>query len=85
MWQPYDNVPVVAPTRHAWPQATAPRPTDGYSSPLVRVLCWHGHATGTWWAMVPCRRSPHGARLIEAGTEEALAREIARAQAEGTG
>lgn len=34
------------------------------------IVHWHGNATGSWWAMVPGR---HGARLVEAPSEDALA------------
>ncbi|GAA0215507.1 hypothetical protein GCM10009527_009210 [Actinomadura nitritigenes] len=34
------------------------------------IMHWYGEATRAWWAVVPGR---HGARLIEAPSEDALA------------
>ncbi|MDL4812842.1 hypothetical protein [Actinomadura opuntiae] len=34
------------------------------------ITHWHGNATGSWWAVVP---GYHGARLVEAPSEDALA------------
>ena len=37
---------------------------------------WHGQATGHFWALLPWPWSPHGARLIEAMTEDDLAGQV---------
>lgn len=37
------------------------------------VMHWYGRATGSWWAIVPGR---NGARLLEAPSEDALARKV---------
>ncbi|WP_067465182.1 hypothetical protein [Actinomadura macra] len=51
-------------------------------APDVRVpegiQYWYGRATGHWFAVVPWPWARCGARLVEAGTEGALAVEVRR-------
>ncbi|GAA2456668.1 hypothetical protein GCM10010191_90120 [Actinomadura vinacea] len=37
--------------------------TDAIREEFPGVWAWYGHATGSWWAMVPLRCGP---RLVEA-------------------
>lgn len=46
-------------------------PVDGPPPPIPPgVVAWHGHATGSWWALLPGRDGPN---LVEAVSESALA------------
>ena len=47
--------------------------------PLTTVRTWYGHATRSYWAMVPWPHdTENGARLVEAATQHALTAEIDR-------
>lgn len=47
-----------------------PSPTGPPPPIPLGIMYWRGHATGSWWAVVPGRGGP---RLIEAVSEDALA------------
>jgi hypothetical protein len=55
---------VIVGTRADTSSVTVPPPIPKH------IVHWYGKATGSWWAMLPGR---HGARLIEAASEEQLA------------
>ncbi|OLT34372.1 hypothetical protein BJF79_07325 [Actinomadura sp. CNU-125] len=67
----------MRPDATAWdipPVTTGTRPRSRFTT----VKTWYGHATRSYWAMVPWPAGEHGAVLLEAATEKALAAQIIR-------